>query len=93
MPCSVDAEPASGSSPSGADIGAVRIVKERHETELFVLHGVIGVGIGSAVGNPKEVAIHVYLDEHSTTKPSDLPTEIEGIKVRVIPTDGPFQLY
>ncbi len=80
---------AAGIGPSAADIDFVRQLKERHEPGLFSRPGVLGVGVGAADDDPTEAVIVVYVEASPNAHPRGLPSEIEGVKVRVIPTD-PF---
>jgi hypothetical protein len=79
--------------PSPADIERARSIKELHESELFAQKGVMGVGVGRVtdLDSETEAAIVVYVksDGKSLPRGLQLPKELEGVKVRVIPSD-PF---
>jgi len=69
-----------------------RAIKEAHEAELFARPGVLGVGIGRVGDEPEgEPAIVIYVEASGGRPPAglDLPREIEGVRVRVVPTE-PF---
>jgi hypothetical protein len=46
-----------------------------------------GVGIGAAEDNPLEAVLVVYVESTTSTPFQPLPTEIDGVRVRVILTD------
>jgi hypothetical protein len=71
------------------ELAAARPIKERHEAELFADEGVLAIGLGKLDQQARRprVALVVYLDR-SRPAPA-LPAVIEGLPVRVIPTD-PF---
>ena len=72
--------------PSASGIEFTRRVKGRHIADLMSHPAVLGVGIGAAEDNPNEAVIVVYLQQgRSIERP--IPTELEGVKVRIILTD------
>lgn len=77
--------------PSLSDIERARSIQESHESELFAQKGVMGVGIGRAtdLDGETEPAIVVYVksDGKSLPRGLKLPKELDGLKVRVIPSD------
>ncbi len=77
--------------PAAAEVDFVRGVKERFEPELFARPGVIGVGVGADEVDPSRAAIVVYLSTAAGSHPDShaFPSELDGIPVRVIPTE-PF---
>lgn len=79
--------------PSPSEVERVRSIKEDHEAELFARPGVLGVGVGrvSDQAEETEAAIIVYVNSTGRllARNLDMPAEIDGVKVRVIPTD-PF---
>ena len=79
------------SGPSRADVESTKSIKESHEAELFAQQGVIGVGVGKVTDrdDETETAIIVYVNANGKSLPPSLklPKEIDGVKVRVIPTD------
>ena len=79
--------------PSQADVEHTRLIKEDHEKELFAQKGVIGVGVGRMTDDTEEteaaIIVYVRMDGKSLPRDLNLPKELDGVKVRVIPTD-PF---
>jgi len=77
--------------PSRLAVERARSVKEAHEAELFTRLHVLGVGVGKASDEPveAEVAIVVYVEASGNSLPVDVdvPAEIDGVKVRIVPTD------
>jgi hypothetical protein len=71
-------------SPSSRDIVAV---KERNETELLSLSGVVGVGIGECKKKP---CIRVFVEKRTPELERRIPKQIEGIDVDVEVT-GPIK--
>lgn len=55
-------------------------VKERHETQLMGLEGVVGVGIGGKERKPNLV---VYVMKMSPKLVQTIPKEIEGFEVHI----------
>ena len=84
--------PGQGQRPSENDLDFARTIKERHEIDLFARPGVIGVGVGALDDNSTEAAIIVYVNTPGGTHPQRFPSELDGVKLRVIPTD-PFVAY
>ena len=78
-------------TPLDSEVDFVRIVKERHEPDLFARAGVIGVGVGIDETDPTRAAIIVYFStgNGSHPQPGLFPAELDGVKVRVVPTE-PF---
>lgn len=77
--------------PVEADLEFARTVKERFEPDLFAQPGVIGVGVGVDETDASRAAIIVYFDTAAGMhlQPSSFPAEMDGVKLRVIPTE-PF---
>jgi hypothetical protein len=71
--------------PSAAVLATASAVKARHTEALFAQPGVLGVGVGRADDDPAAAAIVVFVDEASAA-PAALPEQLEGVKLRVIPT-------
>ena len=84
--------PGQGQRPSENDLDFARTIKERHEIDLFARPGVIGVGVGAVDDNSTEAAIIVYVNTPGGTHPQGFPSELDGVKLRVIPTD-PFVAF
>jgi hypothetical protein len=79
---------ASYRGPSDADVEFVRGIKESHEPDLFARPGVLGVGVGADDENPEEAVIVVYMETGmGAALPRGFPKELDGVKVKVIPTD------
>jgi hypothetical protein len=76
---------------SESEVQFVKGVKERHEPALFARPGVLGVGVGKVNDDPEttEGAIIVYVESNKSSRPKGFPKTIDGVKVRVIPTE-PF---
>jgi len=72
-------------SATSAPVVAASAIKDRHESDLFKIPGVIGTGIGAA-GQPGKVAIQVYVDHETSQIDSAVPATLEGIPVKVIET-------
>jgi hypothetical protein len=53
-------------------------VKERHETELMAIEGVVGVGIGECEGEP---CVKVLLENDSPDLKRQIPTQLDGYPV------------
>ncbi len=77
--------------PSAAELAWATGIKERNEAELFSRPGVIGVGVGADEADSSKAAVIVYVSTASSSHPQPglVPAQLEGVKVRVIPTD-PF---
>jgi hypothetical protein len=76
-----------GIGPADNDVEYARVIKERYEPDLFSRPGVIGVGVGATVDGGTEAAIILYVDAPKGSHPQGFPAELDGVKVRVIPTD------
>jgi hypothetical protein len=72
-------------APSPAALAAASAVKGRHKEALFAQPGVLGVGVGRADDDPAAAAIVVFVDEASAAPPA-LPEQLEGVKVKIVPT-------
>ncbi len=77
----------SWASPSDGDVDLARRVKEAHEPDLFSRPGVIGVGVGAIDADPTKAAIVIYLETGKNAAPHGLPAELDGVPVKIIPTD------
>ena len=69
---------------SPSDITAI---KERHESWLMSLPGVVGSGIGDCEGKP---CIKVYVKERTPELERHIPNQLEGFEVDVEVT-GPIE--
>ncbi|MBI3450349.1 MAG: hypothetical protein HY049_15720 [Acidobacteria bacterium] len=75
--------------PSANDIDFARTIKERYEPDLFAKPGVIGAGVGKDDIDPTKAVIILYVENAGGSRAHGLPTDLEGVKVKVIETD-PF---
>ncbi len=78
--------------PSENELDFALTVKERHETDLFARPGVIGVGVGAVDDDSTEAAIVIYVNAPQGSHPHGFPSELDGVKLRVIPTE-PFVAF
>jgi len=79
-------------NPPDAEIDYVTKIKESNEAALFAHPGVIGVGVGQADDDAFRAVMVVYVDSGRHMRPHGLPSEIDGIPVKVVPTE-PFVAY
>ena len=91
--CFAAASSSTGSSFDlpAAEVEFTRTVKERYEQDLFAVPGVIGVGVGADETDATRAAIVVYVstDIAAHPQPGRVPAALDGVKLRVVPTD-PF---
>jgi hypothetical protein len=73
-----------GSTSPSDDIGTA---KERHESSIMSVPGVVGVGIGECEGEP---CIKVFVEDRTPELQRRIPERLEGFKVDIEAT-GPFQ--
>ncbi len=73
--------------PSDNDVEFAKVIKDRYEPDLFKQPGVVGVGTGATVDGGTEAAIIVYVEAPKGSHPQGFPAQLDGVKVRVIPTD------
>jgi len=78
-------------SATSAAVVAASAIKDRHDSGLFKIPGVIGTGIGAA-DQPGKVVIQVYVDHETSQIDSAVPPTLEGIPVKVIET-GQFTAF
>jgi hypothetical protein len=78
-------------SATSAPVVAASAIKDRHESDLFKIPGVIGTGIGAA-GHAGKVAIQVYVDHETPQIDSAVPATLEGTPVKIIET-GQFTAF
>jgi len=74
-------------TPSAEEIAVALRVKVENERDLFRHPGVQGVGVGAAEDNPIEAVIVVYFDPTNDPSALTIPTNIDGVRVRMIVTD------
>lgn len=58
----------------------VKDIKKRYENMLLAIDGVEGVGIGEESGSP---VISIYVAEKTKSLIEKLPSELDGIRVRI----------
>ena len=80
------------SGPSENDVEVARMIKERHEPDLFAHAEVIGVGVGADEKEPGKAVIVVYVVGNGGVRSHGLPSDLEGVPVHVIPT-APFVAF
>ena len=78
--------------PSEADVDHAREIKKGHEADLLARHDVLGVGIGSADKDASRAVIVIFVEARPGTRRLDLPSQIDGVQVKVVPTD-PFVAF
>ena len=78
-------------SETSAPVVAASAIKDRHESDLFKIQGVIGTGIGAA-DQPGKAAIQVYVDHETSQIDSAVPATLEGVPVKIIET-GQFTAF
>ncbi len=69
-----------------AGIAIATDVKERHSTALFGVPGVVGHGVGFSEIDPEAPVIQVYVVRATEKVRQALPTELEGIPVKIVVT-------
>jgi hypothetical protein len=92
VPSGASAAAPAWAHPSESEVDIARRVKEAHEPELFSRTGVIGVGVGATEADATKAAIVIYLETGQNALHRGLPSEIDGVPVRIIPTD-PFVAF
>ena len=65
---------------SGVSKPAIELVRQHHESELMAVEGVVGVGISECQGEP---CIEVYLADESSDARQQIPTYLNGFKVKI----------
>ena len=60
---------------------SIQDVKQRHETELLALPGVVSVGIG--LDDDRQAVIVIGVDRDDAELRSAIPQQLEGYRVRV----------
>ena len=63
-------------------------VKEKYESELMAIDGVVGVGIGECEGKP---CMKVFLENDSPELKARIPKQLDGFKVDTEVT-GPIEV-
>lgn len=83
--------PASGSaaaqqaSLSEAEVSRATAAKEKHASRLMADPAVLGVGVGASADQPSEAAVVLYVERGRSHGP--IPTELEGVRTKIIRTD------
>ncbi len=75
--------------PVDAEIAYVTKIKDSNEAGLFEHPGVIGVGVGASDDDPLRAVVVVYVDSGRHMRPQGIPSDVEGVPVKVVPTE-PF---
>jgi hypothetical protein len=78
-------------SAASAPVVSASAIKDRHESDLFNIPGVIGTGIGAG-DQPGKVAIQVYVEHETPQIAAAVPATLEGVPVKVIET-GQFTAF
>ncbi|MBZ5639367.1 MAG: hypothetical protein LAO51_11530, partial [Acidobacteriia bacterium] len=79
-------------NPPDAEIEYVTRIKESNEAVLFAHPGVIGVGVGQSDDDPLRAVMVVYVQSAGHMRPHGLPSEIDGIPVKIVLTE-PFVAF
>lgn len=85
--CGTSAAAAAASTVSTSSFNTALQSKARNERALFGHAGVVGVGVGAVSEGASEAAIVLFVNTSSGALPRGLPKAVEGVPVRVIPTD------
>jgi hypothetical protein len=80
-----------GVGPSQAAIEHATAILQHHIETLMAVPGVMGVGLGASDANPAEGVTTIYVDQ-TTGRAPRLPHQLQGIRVKIIPSD-PFIAY
>ncbi len=78
--------------PADAEIEYATKIKDNNEAALFEHPGVIGVGVGMSDDDPMQAVVVVYVESGHRMRPQGMPTDVEGIPVKVVPTE-PFVAF
>lgn len=71
-----------------ATLNEIRAIKRKHAARLLQHEGVCGVDIETDAGGESVLALHV--DTDNTKVLSDLPTELDGVPLKLVHS-GPFR--
>lgn len=74
--------------PAAAD--AIRRVKERHETKLLSIPGVVAVGVGLSDNIAAQPVIEVHVKRATDQLRRALPAFLEGVAVKIVETGEIF---
>ncbi len=80
---------ASAQLPGQADaaaVDAVRRVKEKHESKLLNVPGVVGVGVGRSDRVAEQPVIEIYVKKATDSLRKTLPSSLEGVQVNIVET-------
>lgn len=75
------------SATSRYTLEEITVIKNRHEKSILKLPNVIGVGIGLENPDsptPDEEELSIIITVKEPTAPNALPTELEGVPVRIL---------
>lgn len=73
-----------------AAVDAVRRVKERHETKLLSIPGVVAVGVGLPDNGTAQPVIEVHVKKATDQLRRAVPGSLEGVAVRIVETGEIF---
>jgi len=65
------------------DLEQIEAVRQRHETKLMSLDGVVGLGIGKSKSANNKLCIKVYVEAKKPKLEELVPKEIEGFAVEI----------
>ncbi|MGH7774161.1 MAG: hypothetical protein ACREQA_18205 [Candidatus Binatia bacterium] len=71
---------------SPAAVDAVKRVKERHESRLLGIPGVVGVGVGLSKRIAGQAVIEVYVKESPGALKRAIPSSLDGVEVDIVET-------
>ena len=71
------------------DRPSLRDIISRHGDAVMALPGVVGIAAGRDPDDPSQPCLILYLS--SKEVPEELPTELEGVPVRISRTGGDFR--
>ena len=84
---------ASQQLPGQADstaVDAVTRVKERHESRLLSIPGVVGVGVGLSDRVAGHPVIEIYVKQGTDSLRRTLPASLDGVEVKIVETGEIF---
>jgi hypothetical protein len=89
MPSAADAHEEAAPAPRGTEGPGIEQVHDQYSDQWMAIHGVDGVAIGEdeRTGRP---ALLVYVSGATDAVRQQIPAEVEGYQVRVIPNPGGF---
>lgn len=88
-----ESQAASQQLPGEADpaaVDAVTRVKERHESRLLGIPGVVGIGVGLSDRVAGRPVIEIYVKQATDSLRRNLPASIDGVEVNIVETGEIF---